>query len=103
MKARIDDLWEPDGELTAAEVEELLFDAASVFSTAEERNRFLRFACRGQPELLNRIGMLLGTLAEAEDFFEFEPQVMAGETGEEVGAPPEGHVDRVYFARNRRF
>lgn len=82
MKVRIDELWEPDGELTAAEVEELLFDAASVFSTTEEQNRFLRFACRGQPELLNRIRMLLGTLAEAEDFFEFEPQVMAGETGE---------------------
>lgn len=64
-----------------AEVEELLFDAASVFATAEERDRFLAFACRERPELAERIRRLLGVLAEADDFFEFEPQVKADEEG----------------------
>lgn len=77
----------PDEEDVVA----LLFDAASVFVGADERERFLRFACRGEPALLRRIEALVALSSTADDFFEFEPQVAAGEpaadtkSGEGVG------------------
>ncbi len=82
MSAETSDPTFPDRALTDAEVEELLFDAASVFSTDEERERFLAFACRGEAELAARIRRLFGRLSDADDFFEFEPQVKAGESAE---------------------
>lgn len=74
---------EPAGRDAAVPAEEdvvaLLFDAASVFVGADERERFLRFACRGEPALLRRIEALVALSSTADDFFEFEPQVAAGE------------------------
>ena len=69
----------PQADLTTPdpEVEALLFDAACVFPGAAERDRFLGFACRGEPEMLGRIQSLIGMSAPAEDFFEFEPQMAA--------------------------
>lgn len=63
---------------TLEEAEALLFDAASVFSSTTERNRFLSYACRGEPEMLRRIRSLLALYSVSDDFFEFEPQFVSG-------------------------
>lgn len=60
-----------------AEVEALLYDAASVL-TVDERERFLSFACRNEPAMLRRVRSLISMSPSADDFFEFEPQVDAG-------------------------
>ncbi len=64
------------GERVDPEVEALLFDAACVFANTEERDRFLTFACRGEPEMMERLRLLLRASSTADDFFEFEPQVV---------------------------
>lgn len=72
----------PRDEVTAPErneVLELLFDAASVFTRPHERDRFLSYACRGEPEMRRQVELLIGLSSPAEDFFEFEPQVSAME------------------------
>lgn len=69
----------PSDELeTDSDVEALLYDAASVL-TVGERERFLAFACRNEPAILNRVRSLIAMSSSANDFFEFEPQVEAGE------------------------
>jgi len=78
-----------DGELPADdEVLALLFDASSVFVRPEERDRFLRFACRGEPDLMRRIEALVALSSPADDFFEFEPQIDT-----ETSAPPVSPYD----------
>lgn len=68
----------PSQEVAAdAEVEALLYDAASVMAACE-RERFLTFACRNEPAMLNRVRSLISMSPSADDFFEFEPQVEAG-------------------------
>jgi serine/threonine protein kinase len=72
----------PRDEVTTPErneVLELLFDAASVFTRPHERDRFLSYACRGEPEMRRQIESLIGMSSPAEDFFEFEPQFSAAE------------------------
>lgn len=76
--------------LSRAEVEALLFSAAMSFDTPEERERFLRFACRGEPDLHARIRRLSGVLSAADEFFEFEnpvdvPQPVAAEEPDGLG------------------
>lgn len=78
---------QPGGETADPEIEALLFDAASVLGTTEERNRLLEFACRGEPEMLRKVQALIGMSLPADDFFEFEPQVEAGDVV--TSAPPE--------------
>ncbi len=56
-------------------LEKLLFDAASALGSAAERERFLDFCSRGDPERVATVRDLLGVASEADDFFEFEPQV----------------------------
>ena len=56
-------------------INRLLFVAASNFSTAEERRAFLEFACRDDEARLKRLEVLLEARGEAEEFFEFQPEV----------------------------
>lgn len=77
------------GETAGPEIEALLFDAASEFGTMDERNRFLNFACRGEPEMLKRILALIDMTSPADNFFEFEPQVETGDISQD-GPPEEG-------------
>ncbi len=56
-------------------INRLLFIAASGFSSAEERRIFLEYACRGDEARLKRLMALLKARGEAEDFFEFQPEV----------------------------
>ena len=67
---------QPD-DSEALEFEELLFDAAAVFDTLEEREKFLKYACP-DPEMQGRVQALFGKQNGAEDFFEFETQVNLG-------------------------
>lgn len=62
-------------------VTKLLFDAASVFSSRAECNRFLEYSCRGDEKMLRRVRELLGMRSEADEFFEFEPQVEVRPSG----------------------
>lgn len=64
-------------DLRALEFEELLFDAAGVFDTVEEREKFLAYACP-VPEIRRRIQTLFGKQNSADDFFEFETRVSLG-------------------------
>jgi len=64
-------------------IEKLLFAAASGFADAEERRVFLDHACGGDPVLRKKLDELLAIRNEAEDFFEFQPEV------DDPGAPAE--------------
>ena len=71
-------------------VDKLLFIAASAFVSAADRRAFLEFACHGDEELRDLIEELLELDRDAEEFFEFQPEVAdsrspAGEGGDEGG------------------
>lgn len=74
-----DERVETGGNPSVEEAEALLFDAASAFSSEMERDRFLSYVCRSEPEMLRRIQSLLGMCSVADDFFEFEPQIVVGD------------------------
>ena len=76
--------------LSPAEIEALLFSAVMSFDVREERERFLGFACRGEPELHARIRRLCGLLPAADDFFEFENHVKPVEPGVPHADAPDG-------------
>ena len=63
-------------------VEKLLFIAASGFLTPADRRAFLDFACHGDMALRDLIEELLEVDRDAEEFFEFPPEV------ENPGLPP---------------
>ncbi|MEO5716291.1 MAG: serine/threonine-protein kinase [Luteolibacter sp.] len=56
-------------------IDKLLFTAASTFAGAAERRAFLTFACHGDMARLERIEELLEIQGDAEEFFEFQPDV----------------------------
>jgi len=71
-------------------IDKLLFTAASGFAGAAERRAFLEFACQGDMERLRRIEGLLEIQGDAEEFFEFQPEMAkavesADESAEEGG------------------
>ncbi len=71
-------------------IDKLLFTAASNFAGAAERRAFLDFACQGDTALLKRLEELLEIQRDAEEFFEFQPEMAkaaepADEGGEEGG------------------
>ncbi|MFM2297799.1 MAG: hypothetical protein RL117_1506 [Verrucomicrobiota bacterium] len=76
--------------LSQAEIEALLFSAAMSFDTAEERARFLAFACRGKPDLHASILRLTAACSAADEFFEFESQVAPLEHPAELSAENDG-------------
>jgi hypothetical protein len=47
-----------------------IFDAARELSSATERSTFLDQACRGDPDLRQKIEALLGRIPEADAYFE---------------------------------
>jgi len=57
------------------QINRILFVAASGLATPEERRAFLDYACRGDDARRLRIQSLLDASGEAEDFFQFQPQV----------------------------
>ncbi len=63
-------------------VDKLLFIATSAFTSAADRRAFLEFACQGDKELRDMIEELLEIDRDAEEFFEFPPEV------ENPEAPP---------------
>src|SRR4051794_31666216 len=67
-------------------IDKLLFIAASNFAGAAERCAFLEFACRGDEARLKRLQELLEIQRDAEEFFEFQPEMpKAAEPAEEGG------------------
>lgn len=76
--------------LSQSEIEALLFSAVMGFDTPEEQERFLGFACRGEPDLYARIRQLSGTLTAADEFFEFENPVKPGMPVIEHGGDQDG-------------
>ncbi len=70
---------------TAPGAERLLFEAASVFESRDEREAFLAYACRDDPAMREAVGSLLGVRGEADDFFEFEPTIARDERDEQGG------------------
>ncbi|MES2571419.1 MAG: serine/threonine-protein kinase [Verrucomicrobiota bacterium] len=67
-------------------IDKLLFIAASNFTGAAERRAFLEFVCRGDDARLRRLQELLEIQRDAEEFFEFQPEVAkAAEPAEEGG------------------
>lgn len=62
-------------------VDKLLFIAASTFVSPADRRAFLEFACHGDEKLRDLIEELLELDRDAEEFFEFQPEV------ENPGAP----------------
>lgn len=76
--------------LSPAEIEALVFSAAMSFDSRDERERFLGFACRGEPDLEARIRRLSGVRPAAEEFFEFENQVKAPEPAPMSSADTDG-------------
>jgi eukaryotic-like serine/threonine-protein kinase len=76
--------------LSPAEIEALLFSAAMSFDAPEERERFLGFACRGEPDLHARVRRYSGLLSAADEFFEFETQVKPVESGVPHAEEPDG-------------
>ena len=75
-------------------VDKLLFTAALNFVEAAERRAFLEFACHGDESRLRRLEELLEIQRDAEDFFEFQPEV-----GKPEGAAEEGGEDGGLGAR----
>ncbi|TAE91273.1 MAG: serine/threonine protein kinase [Verrucomicrobia bacterium] len=75
---------------TPAEIEALLFSAAMSFDAAEDRARFLGFACRDQPDLLLRIKRWTEGASAAEEFFEFENQIEPLESMADLPSDAEG-------------
>lgn len=55
-------------------IEELLFTAASAFDDERERAAFLDHACRDDRSLRRRMDKLLEMEAQADTFFEFQPE-----------------------------
>jgi tetratricopeptide (TPR) repeat protein len=76
--------------LSPAEIEALLFSAAMSFDAPEERERFLGFACRGEPDLHARVRRYSGLLPAADEFFEFETQMKPVEPGVAPAEEPDG-------------
>ncbi|RYD32815.1 MAG: serine/threonine protein kinase, partial [Verrucomicrobiaceae bacterium] len=58
-------------------IDKLLFTAAAGFVEAADRRAFLEFACRGDPALLKQLEELLAIQRDAEEFFEFRPEVVS--------------------------
>jgi len=61
----------------SAPIDKLLFTAASGFPNAADRRDFLAFACRDDEPMRKRIEELLEIMRDAEDFFEFQPEMTA--------------------------
>ena len=72
----------------AAQIDRLLFVAASSIASPVDRRAFLEFACNGNTELRELIEELLELEGNSEEFFEFEPtmdQTVRSDGEEESG------------------
>lgn len=76
--------------LSPAEIEALLFSAAMSFDAAEERARFLSFACRDHPDLWLRLKRWTDGSSAADEFFEWESPVEPLEATVDLSQEPEG-------------
>ena len=66
-----------------SEIDEMLIRAASEFPDAEERTRFLDWACRGDEGLRSRMEKLLSIQEKSDRFFDFNPFDITDEVGDE--------------------
>lgn len=79
----------------AQSIDKLLFTAASAFVEAGERRAFLEFACEGDVPRLRRLEELLEIQRDAEEFFEFQPQVVKAVSATEEGGEEGGLGARI--------
>ena len=68
------------------EIEEMLIRAATEFSDAEERARFLGWACRGDDGLRVRMNKLLSIQESSDRFFDFKPFEITDEKSDDLAA-----------------
>jgi eukaryotic-like serine/threonine-protein kinase len=68
------------------EIEEMLLRAATEFPDAEERERFLGWACRGDDGLRSRMEKLLSIQEHSDRFFNFKPFEITDEKIDELAA-----------------
>jgi len=66
------------------EIEEMLIRAATEFPEADERTRFLDWACRGDDDLRARMEKLLSIQENSDRFFDFKPFEITDEQGDEL-------------------
>ena len=68
------------------EIEEMLIRAATEFPDAEERARFLDWACRGDDGLRARMEKLLSIQESSDRFFDFKPFEITDEKSDDLAA-----------------
>jgi hypothetical protein len=68
------------------EIEEMLIRATTEFPEAEERARFLNWACRGDDGLRTRMEKLLSIQENSDRFFDFKPFEITDEIGGDPAA-----------------